>query len=112
MKEQILAGLTVEEFANALADCGYIITRRPEDHKPQAAAPEALDFSDSSRYGCGLRAIMTRYNVKSSRTAQKLKDGVLSPAIYQAERRGKFWLDYAKADEIMKERKNTHTVTA
>lgn len=109
--------MTVEEFANALADCGYIITKRPEEPRPQAAAPEVLDFSDSSRYGCGLRAIQTRYNVKSSRTAQKLKDGVLAPAIYQAERRGKFWLDYAKADEIMKARKggketSTQTATA
>ena len=112
-----MAGMTVEEFAHALDACGYVIVKKTEEPRPQTAAPEALDFSDSSRYGCGLRAIMTRYNVKSSRTAQKLKDGVLSPAIYQAERRGRFWLDYTKADEIMKARKggketSTQTATA
>ncbi len=116
MQDKFLATLTVQEFANALADCGYIITKRPEEPKHQEA-PAELDFSDSSRYGCGLRAIMTRYNVKSTRTAQKLKDGVLAPAIYQAERRGKFWIDYQIADAIMKERKakketNAQTVTA
>lgn len=105
--------MTLSEFVNALGDCGYIVTKRPEEPKPQEA-PAALDFSDSSRYGCGLAAIMTRYNVRSTRTAQKLKDGALAPAIYQAERRGKFWIDYEAADAIMKERKkaNAQAVTA
>jgi len=118
MKEQILAGLTVGEFVDALTERGLVIVKNQPEARPQDS-PAALDFSDSSRYGCGLSAIMTRYGVRSTRTAQKLKDGVLAPAIYQAERRGRFWIDFETADAIMKERKarrgekvNAQTVTA
>lgn len=117
-----IATMTVEEFINALGDCGYIVTHRPKDAAPareSQESPATLDFSDSSRFGCGLKAIMARYDV-SYLTAQRYKDGILAPAVYQAKKGGKFWIDYEEADKIMKERKtrkgeketSTQTVTA
>ena len=116
MQDKFLATMTVSEFVNALGDCGYIVTKRPEEKARPQEAPAELDFSDGSRYGCGLKAIRERYKV-SPLTAQRYKDGLLAPAIFQAKRGGKFWIDYAKADEIMKARKggketSTQTATA
>lgn len=116
MKENLICTMTVEEFADALNDAGLIIVKRePKEPRPQEV-PAALDFSDNSRYGCGLRAIRDRYNV-SQLTAQRLKDGPLAPAVFQTRRGGKFFLDFGMADAIMKERKakkatNAQTVTA
>lgn len=118
MKENLICTMTVEEFANALNNAGLVIVKREPETRPAEpqATPAALDFSDSSRYGCGLRAIRDRYKV-SHLTAQRLKDGPLAPAIYQGRRGGKFYLDFAASDAIMKERKakkatNAQTVTA
>ncbi len=107
--------MTVEEFVVALKENGCIITRtEPEKVAPEGGA-DALDFSDSSRYGCGLKAIESRYNV-SHLTAQRMKAGILAPAIYQTGARGKLYIDYQKADAILKEKnwkkKDTQTVTA
>lgn len=119
MEQNFIATLTVEQFVKAIVDAGLVIVKKEETKAAQSQeASESLDFSDSSRYGCGLRAIRDRYKV-SNLTAQRLKDGPLSPAIYQGTRGGKFWIDYAKADKIMAERKkpkkekeNAQTITA
>lgn len=109
MKGSFIATLTVEEFVNALAEAGCIITRRELERASRAGdsqkAPgvEVLDFSDSSRYGCGLKAIENRYHV-SHLTAQRLKDGPLAPAIYQTRHGGKMYIDFEKADTILKEK--------
>lgn len=118
MEGKFLATMTLQELVNDLTDAGLIIVRKePATRAVETQAPPAtLDFSDSSRYGCGLTAIKSRYHV-SQVTAQRMKDDVLSPAIYQARRKGTFWIDYEIADAIMKERKakkatNAQTVTA
>lgn len=110
MLKNVIAVMTVEEFANALHDAGLVIVRKEPVAKPQEA-PAELDFSDSSRYGCGLKAIRDRYHV-SNLTAQRMKDGALAPAIYQARRGGKFWIDYEASDAIMKERKAKKATSA
>ena len=115
MEKNFIATMTLDELANALTDRGLIIVKKVPEARPQEA-PAELDFSDGSRFGCGLAAIRNRYRV-SNLTAQRLKDGPLAPAIYQAKRGGKFWIDYEAADAIMKERKakkatNAQTVTA
>ena len=90
---------TVEELLETLKENGYGIA-------PVAQVSTATDtvdkFADSGRYGVGLRAIEHRYHV-SHTTAQKLKNGILAPAIYQAGR--KIWVDYQKADEILNNQK-------
>ena len=113
MKDNLICTMTVEEFADALNNAGLIIVKREPETRPVEAqeAPANLDFSDGSRYGCGLRAIRDRYNV-SQLTAQRLKDGPLAPAVYQGRRGGKFYIDFAAADAIMKERKAKKATTA
>lgn len=101
MKGQFIATLTVEEFIGVLEDSGYsIIKKEPAARQAEAPGVEVLDFSDSTRYGQGLAAIESRYNV-SHLTAQRLKKGALAPAIYQTGPRGKIYVDYRKADEIL-----------
>ena len=116
MCNKFLATITVEEFIETLRENGYIVRAQAPEKAPAQAAPATLDFSDSSRYGYGLTALKSRYHV-SHVTAQRLKDGPLAPAIYQGRRGGKFYLDFAASDAIMKERKakkatNAQTVTA
>lgn len=90
---------TVEDLLETLKEKGYVIA-------PVAQVSTTTNnvdkFADSSRYGIGLRAIEHRYHV-SHATAQKMKDGILAPAIYQAGR--KIWVDYQKADEILNNQK-------
>ena len=106
MKDKFLATMTLQELVNDLTEAGLIIVKREPETRPTEpqATPAALDFSDSSRFGCGLRAIRDRYKV-SHLTSQRLKDGPLASAIYQGRRGGKFYIDFAAADAIMKERK-------
>lgn len=114
---QFIATMTVEQFVEAISEAGLVIVKEEPKSAPSQESPESLNFSDSSRWGCGLKAIRDRYKV-SNLTAQRLKDGPLSPAIYQGTRGGKFWVDFVKADEIMKQRKpkrkkeNAQTITA
>ena len=117
MERNFIATMTVSEFIGALVAEGLVIVKKEEPKAKSPEAPESLDFSDSSRYGCGLRAIRDRYKV-SNLTAQRLKDGLLAPAVFQGTRGGKFWVDFVKADELMKQRKpkrkteNAQTITA
>lgn len=104
MQDKFIATMTVQELILALSENGYIITRAaPENASPAQERPEVLDFSDSSRFGCGLEAIESRYHV-SHPTAQRLKNGILAPAIYQTGRRGKLYVDYLAADAILTEK--------
>ncbi len=100
MQGNFIATMTVEELVLALKENGYIITRREPEPQSVAQDGAGLDFSDSSRYGRGLAAIESRYNV-SHLTAQRMKNGVLSPAIHQTGARGKIWVDFEKADAIL-----------
>lgn len=115
---QFIATMTVEQFVEAISEAGLVIVKEEPKSAPSQESPESLNFSDSSRWGCGLKAIRDRYRV-ANLTAQRYKDGILAPAIIQGTRGGKFWIDYAKADKIMAERKkpkkekeNAQTVTA
>lgn len=92
-KELII--FTVEELLETLKENGYGISPATQ---VSTVTETAGKFTDSGRYGVGLRAIEHRYQV-SHATAQKMKDGILAPAIYQAGR--KIWVDYQKADELL-----------
>lgn len=114
MKDMLIASLTVGEFIGALKDAGLIIVQKDSITDTEDEAAVVLDFSDPTRYGCGLKAIESRYNV-SHLTAYRMKAGILAPAIYQAGARGKIWIDYEKADALMRKRKtenNNETITA
>ncbi|MBP9993278.1 MAG: DUF3853 family protein [Bacteroidales bacterium] len=95
-----IATMTVSEFIDSLNKAGLIICKEPQPEPKE----KPLDFSDSSRFGCGLQAIQNRYGV-SVLTAQRYKSGILSPAVFQVCRGGKFYIDYEKADKILKEKK-------
>lgn len=108
MNTKLLATMTAKEFAETLAEAldagGYEITKKKRtEAQAEDSSDENLDFSDPTRYGCGLRAIQQRYGV-SSLTATRMKAGVLAPAIYQYVRGGRFWIDYQKADELLREK--------